>query len=288
MVLLLLAAAPAALAAAASLSAQASASLGGGESTTTTSPSTSSTSPSAGPAPAAVGDEADLSITKVDSADPVAVGSTFTYMVNVTNNGPDRATGLVVTDTLPAGVTYVSASGGCTRSGATVTCTRNNLNSGSTASFVITVTASTAGNWTNVASVSATETDDTPANNEASQTTSIRTAAPTDLVCFADEAGVHLDWSDVPQATGYNVYRRTGSSGPFVLVASSATSSYVDSTAAVGQSYQYRVTALSAGGESEPSAHCTIASVPEFPTLLAGAVAIAGSVGAFVALRRRG
>ncbi len=53
----------------------------------------------------------DLAITKIDSRDPVEPGSTFSYTIEIANNGPSNATGVVVTDTLPAsGVTFVSAS----------------------------------------------------------------------------------------------------------------------------------------------------------------------------------
>ena len=52
---------------------------------------------------------ADLTVTKtVDDASP-AEGDTLTYVVTVTNGGPDDATGVEVTDTLPAGLTFVSA-----------------------------------------------------------------------------------------------------------------------------------------------------------------------------------
>ncbi len=54
--------------------------------------------------------QADLSIQKTGSATPVVPGgSSFTYSVKVTNNGPsDSVGGTVVTDTLPADVTFVS------------------------------------------------------------------------------------------------------------------------------------------------------------------------------------
>jgi uncharacterized repeat protein (TIGR01451 family) len=50
----------------------------------------------------------DLAIAKSDSQDPVAPGAQFTYTLQVRNNGPSSATGVVVLDTLPANVTYVS------------------------------------------------------------------------------------------------------------------------------------------------------------------------------------
>jgi uncharacterized repeat protein (TIGR01451 family) len=50
------------------------------------------------------GIDSDLSITKTGSFD----GSQIVYTVTVTNDGPDDASGVVVTDNLPAEVTYVS------------------------------------------------------------------------------------------------------------------------------------------------------------------------------------
>ena len=48
--------------------------------------------------------DADLRVvSKVDSADPVLLGSTFSYIITVGNAGPANATGVTVTDTLPAG-----------------------------------------------------------------------------------------------------------------------------------------------------------------------------------------
>ncbi len=51
----------------------------------------------------------DLAITKTDSRDPVEPGSVFSYTLSVVNNGPSDATGVVVTDSLPAHVSFVSA-----------------------------------------------------------------------------------------------------------------------------------------------------------------------------------
>ena len=50
----------------------------------------------------------DLAVAKsVDDAAPNE-GDTVTFTVDVTNNGPDPATGAEITDLLPTGVTYVS------------------------------------------------------------------------------------------------------------------------------------------------------------------------------------
>jgi uncharacterized repeat protein (TIGR01451 family) len=52
---------------------------------------------------------ADLAVTKTDSADPVQAGGALVYTIQVHNNGPSAATNVVVTDPLPAGLTFVSA-----------------------------------------------------------------------------------------------------------------------------------------------------------------------------------
>jgi uncharacterized repeat protein (TIGR01451 family) len=52
---------------------------------------------------------ADLAVTKTtDNATPI-VGATVHFTVSVSNNGPDAATNVTVTDLLPAGLTFVSA-----------------------------------------------------------------------------------------------------------------------------------------------------------------------------------
>ena len=55
---------------------------------------------------------ADLQVLKTDSPDPVLVGNNVLYTVTVENNGPDDATGVILTDTLPADVTFVSSTPG--------------------------------------------------------------------------------------------------------------------------------------------------------------------------------
>ena len=64
--------------------------------------------------------EADLSITKTDSADPVLAGTDLTYTLSVTNAGPSDATNVVVSDPVPAGTSFVSADGGGLEAAGTV------------------------------------------------------------------------------------------------------------------------------------------------------------------------
>src|SRR6185295_6011084 len=51
---------------------------------------------------------ADVAVSKSVSAPTIVAGSNATYTISVTNNGPDPASSVVVTDNLPATVTFVS------------------------------------------------------------------------------------------------------------------------------------------------------------------------------------
>jgi len=82
----------------------------------------------------------DLSITKTDSPDPVYAGDYLTYGITVRNNGPIDATNVVVTDTLPAGVTYVSDTDSCVQGPVgTLVCSLGDLADGASTSFNILV-----------------------------------------------------------------------------------------------------------------------------------------------------
>lgn len=118
--------------------------------------------------------KADLGIAISSSANPVIVGSQTTYTVTVTNKGPNPATKVKLTDDLPSGVKFVSASSGCTRSGLTITCSIASLAAGEQVSFNITVTPTAVGAFSNSASVVGTETDPESANNTATQLTTVQ------------------------------------------------------------------------------------------------------------------
>jgi uncharacterized repeat protein (TIGR01451 family) len=117
---------------------------------------------------------ADLSVSKVGSGS-VRAGSDTTYTMTVANNGPDAATGVTLTDKLPADVTFVSASpsaANCvpgTGSTVVVTCAIGNLASGSSVPVYITVHVSdrATGLLINSATVAGDQTDPNKANNSA-------------------------------------------------------------------------------------------------------------------------
>ncbi|MGI9107393.1 MAG: carboxypeptidase regulatory-like domain-containing protein [Pyrinomonadaceae bacterium] len=117
---------------------------------------------------------ADLALTMTDSPDPLLVNNNLTYTLSVTNNGPALATEVTLTDTLPAGVAFVSATptqGACSQSNGTVVCNLGNLNNAAGATVALVVTAQTAGTLTNTASVAGRESDSNSANNTATENT---------------------------------------------------------------------------------------------------------------------
>lgn len=119
---------------------------------------------------------ADLAVSKTDAPDPVYVGNLLTYTLMIVNNGPSTATGVTLTDTLPAGVTLASASAGC--SGATtIVCNLGTLNSGANAIVTIAVTPTAAGSITNTAVVAGNEADFNQNNNTATASSTVQAAA---------------------------------------------------------------------------------------------------------------
>ena|SRR5215210_3436847 len=120
----------------------------------------------------------DLSIAKVDSADPSRAGRDLTYTLTVTNNGPNPATGVTATDALPNGLSARSSSstvGTCSGT-TTVTCAIGDLASGASATIKIVVRPTTAGQIRNIATVAGNQPDPDNTNNGAIQDTTISPA----------------------------------------------------------------------------------------------------------------
>ena len=72
----------------------------------------------------------DVQITKTASPLVAAPGDTVTYTLTAKNNGPGTALNVVMTDPLPAGVTFDSADAPCALSGVTVSCAVGPLDPG--------------------------------------------------------------------------------------------------------------------------------------------------------------
>ncbi len=123
--------------------------------------------------------EADLGISQTVSLDNAIVGSDLTYVITVMNNGPSLATNVVATDTLPAGVTFVSGTGPngevLTETGGVVNVSGGDLASAGMFSFTIngTVAAGASGTLTNTAVVSSDINDPVSDNDSSTAATTI-------------------------------------------------------------------------------------------------------------------
>jgi uncharacterized repeat protein (TIGR01451 family) len=149
--------------------------------------------------------EANLALAKSASSNVVVEGADLTYTLTVTNNGPGAATNVTLTDPLPPGVAFVSATpdqGTCLPSGGAVICDLGSLASGEDALVNIVVTTSVESTLTNSASVAASETDPDAANNTASVITFVVPAENFPPVLAADQAAVTVDEGATAANTG--------------------------------------------------------------------------------------
>jgi len=127
-----------------------------------------------------VGPASDLSITKTASASKINYLGQVTFTLTARNNGPDAAAGVTVTDKLPAGLKFLSASGNGTYNATSGVWTVGNLANGATATLKIVaqgIVANTA--LTNVAIVSGTNYDQNSTNNQGN--TTVTTGPASDL-----------------------------------------------------------------------------------------------------------
>ena len=124
--------------------------------------------------------QADLAITKTDGVTTAVPGTSTTYTIVASNNGPSDALGATVTDTLPAAISSAtwtcaaSAGSGCPASGSGNITASVNLLAGGSATFtlVATISQGAVGNLVNTATVTAPGgvTDPNLANNSATDT----------------------------------------------------------------------------------------------------------------------
>jgi len=124
------------------------------------------------------GPEVDLSITKTAQADPVTVGNNIVYTIVVFNNGPGDVTDFTVTDMVPAGTTFISATvspGSCSLGSGVVTCDIPTLPNGVGTTITLTLQANQTGQVTNTATVNVPPNVSDPdlSNNDASETVTV-------------------------------------------------------------------------------------------------------------------
>jgi uncharacterized repeat protein (TIGR01451 family) len=195
--------------------------------------------------PTAPANSADVAVT-VSGPSSVTAGTDATYTMTVTNNGPNAVSGLVLTDTLPAGSAFVSmtqtaGSDGFTfgQSGGTATETATaDVPSGSSDTFTLVVTAAanaTPGSpFNDSASVTATTADPNSSNNSATQNGTI-VGAPADLAVTASGPATANEGDQVTYTvTVTNTDATSSGTGVVLTDALGANLRYVSATTSQG------------------------------------------------------
>ncbi len=158
----------------------------------------------------------DMAITKTGAPQPVLQNAILTYAVKVTNNGPQTATGVVIVDTLPSQVTFVSATatgiGSCSQAAGVVTCNYATMVNGDVETITIKVTAATPSLALNTAVVNSATPDPALANNTATFTSTIEFPNAVRINSFdagQNGSAVLVTWKSGGEFhnLGFNVYR---------------------------------------------------------------------------------
>lgn len=118
-----------------------------------------------------IANQVDLGIAMSAAPNPATNNQPLVFTLTVTNPGAASASSVTVDHTLPANVTFNSATasqGSCTAQSATlVRCTLGTIAANGTATMTVTVTPSAATSLASSATVSSSETDSNPSNNTA-------------------------------------------------------------------------------------------------------------------------
>jgi uncharacterized repeat protein (TIGR01451 family) len=161
--------------------------------------------------------QADVTIVKTASPEPVVQGTNLTYTIQVTNNGPAVATGVSVSDPIPADVTLTSASstqGTCTQV-SPVVCTIGSVSVGAAVTITIDVNVGTFGSdttATNTATLTTTTSNPNP-NPTSSVTSTLVTPTAVQISEFQAEiqpqGGVLVEWHTKEEVRnlGFHLYR---------------------------------------------------------------------------------
>jgi uncharacterized repeat protein (TIGR01451 family) len=167
-----------------------------------------------------IGSAAEVRVSAAGSAN-VESGAPFSYTLTVANDGPADATGVNLTDVLPAGfvLNTVTVSQGTYSTGAgTVTASLGTLGAG--ASATVTINGASVGprTLTNVVNVTASQNDSNLGNNTATRLTVVATPR---LTIRRTGATTVVEW--LSPSTGYTLETSANANGPWTGVVSGIT-----------------------------------------------------------------
>lgn len=115
----------------------------------------------------------DLSVAATATPSIVVAGSNLTYTVTVTNHGPWAATGVQLTNALPAGATFVSATSGSYSTNGSVVWNIGALAKDAVATTTIVIAPATTGSAVLTSAVTGNESDPNTLNNVISKTNTV-------------------------------------------------------------------------------------------------------------------
>ena len=142
----------------------------------------------------------DLTLSLEDAPDPVTGNQTLTYALRVANLGPDIASLVTLTQTLPSAVAFQSLTGpgwACGEASGVVTCTRSDLGVGSAPDVVVQVTVPPAGGtlFSDASVTSSPEIEGDPVNNLASASTTVTGIPYANVAISKTDGGVTALWN---------------------------------------------------------------------------------------------
>ena len=148
--------------------------------------------------PAFAGTDADLGVVVAVTPDPVTVGQPLSVEVEVSNAGPDGATGVGVDVGLPAGTTAGTLPAGCTVTGQVVSCDVGALAADGSQTLQLSVFPTVVGQHLLNIAVDGDQDDPNEANNTTTANTIVLAAEePPSDDCFALLAGRTIDAGQV-------------------------------------------------------------------------------------------
>jgi uncharacterized repeat protein (TIGR01451 family) len=151
-----------------------------------------------------------LAISEWANPNPVFSLNNLTYTVSVLNRGPLAASGVVVSNSLPSGVTFVScqpSQGTFTYSGSTVNWNLGSVANGASASATIAVSSGNPGSITDTVTVSASSASPSTNTTASVVTTVLQNPAGPLLKIASVGNNVVLSWS--ASASGYYLQSKT-------------------------------------------------------------------------------
>jgi uncharacterized repeat protein (TIGR01451 family) len=150
---------------------------------------------------------ADMAMGQSAAPNPVLLGGNVAFTLGITNLGPGGASSVTITDTLPANVTFVSASAGASNSSGTVVWQLGSVSAGVSTNISVTVKPLAAGYFTNLVTLFSSTADPASANNTTTQVVTAM-AAPVLTSLSLGGGGISVSVSSVVGVNYQLEYKR--------------------------------------------------------------------------------